>query len=112
MIHIALHFLIPLSVAGLCFRTLFWRAYLLMLGGMVIDLDHLLADPIYDPLRCSIGFHPLHSIFAIAAYVIVLLASLPHSFAEKCFGKYRLSVNLLSLGLLIHIVLDASDCVF
>ena len=27
---------------------------------MMVDLDHLIADPIFDPQRC-IGFHPLHS---------------------------------------------------
>ena len=31
-----------------------------MLATMVVDLDHLLADPILDPQRCGIGFHPLH----------------------------------------------------
>ena len=28
-----------------------------MLTTMLIDLDHLLANPVFDPDRCSINFH-------------------------------------------------------
>ena len=34
-------------------RTRCWQA----LSAMIIDIDHLLADPILDPNRCSVGFH-------------------------------------------------------
>lgn len=67
-----------------------------MLAAMLVDLDHLLADPIYDPNRCSIGFHPLHSYPAIAAYVVLLVPRVTRLFA---------------LGLIIHMVLDALDCI-
>ena len=67
-----------------------------MVSTMLVDVDHLLADPIYDPNRCSIGFHPLHTYPAIAAYVVLLLPR-----------KSR----LFALGLLIHMALDALDCV-
>ena len=30
----------------------------------------LVADPLYDPNRCSIGFHPLHTAPAVALYVL------------------------------------------
>ena len=63
---------------------------------MLVDLDHLLADPIYDPNRCSIGFHPLHTYPAIAAYVVLLVPRVTRLFA---------------LGLIIHMALDALDCV-
>jgi hypothetical protein len=119
VIHIALHFLIPLAVALVFFRARLWQSWLLMLGGMVIDLDHLLATPIYDPLRCSIGFHPLHSTYAIVFYVLLLLVSLPHRYTEQWsgrylgqnFSRYRRPVNLMAIGLVIHIVLDATDCI-
>ena len=62
---------------------------------MVVDLDHLLAVPIYDPNRCSIGFHPLHSYYAIGVYVILLF-----------FPKTR----LVGIGLVIHMILDYIDC--
>ena len=44
-----------------------------MYAVMLIDLDHLLATPIFDPARCSIGFHPLHSYYAIGVYFILRL---------------------------------------
>lgn len=66
-----------------------------MLAAMVVDVDHLLADPIYDPNRCGIGFHPLHTTPAIAGYA--LLAVLP-------------ATRLIGVGLLVHMALDLSDC--
>jgi len=66
--HYGCHFLLPLVVALLFFKTKWKYAYLIMIGGMLIDLDHLLATPIFDPNRCSIGFHPLHSSFAMLFY--------------------------------------------
>lgn len=62
---------------------------------MLIDIDHLLANPIYDPGRCSIGFHPLHELWFIALYIVVSL--LPRT-------------RLIGIGLLIHIALDTIDC--
>ena len=44
---------------------------------MIVDLDHVFAEPIFDPSRCSIGFHPLHTDIAILFYLILL-------FIPKC----------------------------
>ena len=44
----------------------------IMIATMLVDLDHLLANPIFDPNRCSIGFHFLHSEIAIIGYVFML----------------------------------------
>jgi hypothetical protein len=60
-LHLVLHALVPLLVAWIFFRNRWQRAWAIMLATMLVDLDHLLADPIYDPDRCSIGFHPLHT---------------------------------------------------
>ena len=68
---------------------------MIMLAGLLIDLDHLLANPIYDPNRCSVGFHPLHQAIPIALY----LAALLHP-----------KTRILGIGLCIHIILDAIDC--
>ena len=67
------------------------------MSSMLVDLDHLLANPIYDPTRCSIGFHPLHTEIPIAIYCVL-----------SFFPKTR----LIGLGLLIHMVLDSVDCQF
>ena len=66
-----------------------------MIATMAVDLDHLLANPIYDPNRCSIGFHPLHSYIAIGIYAVLLI-----------FPRLR----IMAIGLLIHMALDYMDC--
>lgn len=62
---------------------------------MLIDLDHLWATPIFDPNRCSVGFHPLHSHLAIIIYVIGLIPQKSRIFA---------------IALLFHIITDYIDC--
>jgi len=68
-----------------------------MLATMLVDLDHLLATPIFDSNRCSIGFHPLHSYYAIGIYCIMLV-----------FPKSR----VIAIGLLLHMLTDYLDCNF
>jgi len=95
MLHISLHLVVPLVVVGLFFMKDWKIAYFIMLSTMLVDLDHLLANPIYDPNRCSIGFHPLHQPWFIAFYFIL-------SFYPK--------MRFIGVGLVIHMVLDAIDC--
>jgi hypothetical protein len=95
VVHLLLHALVPLLVAVLLFRGDWRRAWLIMVSTMLVDLDHLLADPIYDPDRCSIGFHPLHTYPAIAGYALLTIPA---------------TTRLLGLGLVIHMALDAVDC--
>jgi hypothetical protein len=96
-VHLLLHLLIPAAVAGVFFRKNFLGAWITMVATMLVDLDHLFADPVYDPGRCSIGFHPLHQYPAIAAYAVI-----------AAWPKLR----LLGIGLLIHMMLDGVDCVW
>jgi len=112
MLHIALHFFVPLLVALAFYRERWRNAFVILIATMLVDADHLLADPIYDPDRCSIGFHPLHSIPAIVIYTALFLLPL-------LFGREREGVNLrpaaralhlIGLGLLVHMVLDGIDC--
>ncbi|SFC80517.1 MULTISPECIES: DUF6122 family protein [Algibacter] len=93
--HYGCHFLLPLVVALLFYKSNWKYAYLVMIAGMLIDLDHVLATPIFDPNRCSIGFHPLHSSFAILFYIFL------------CVPK---TSRLVGLGLVIHIIADTVDC--
>ncbi|MDO6760424.1 DUF6122 family protein [Tamlana sp. 2_MG-2023] len=95
--HYGCHFLIPLCVALVWFKTQWKTAYLIMIAGMLIDLDHLLATPIFSPNRCSINFHPLHTYYAMVIYVLLL-------FPKK--------TRLIGLGLVIHILADVVDCSF
>lgn len=97
ILHYGFHFLVPIL-----FGYLFWRknwklAALLMIATMAIDLDHLLADPIFDPERCGIGFHPLHTIWAAVAYVILFL-----------MPSWKLKA--IAVGCLFHLFTDSVDC--
>lgn len=94
-VHYGIHLLLPVVIAFWAFPEKPWRALLWMWAGMAIDADHLLADPVFDPNRCSLGFHPLHSFWAVPVYIV--LAALPKT-------------RPLGLGLLIHLMADGADC--
>ncbi len=95
LIHYSLHFIAPLGIAYLYSPKNLKNSYLVLLGTMLVDLDHLLASPIFDPDRCSIGFHPLHSYYAILIYFFLL------------FPKRS---RLVAIGLLFHMFTDGLDC--
>ncbi|RNI24069.1 DUF6122 family protein [Rufibacter latericius] len=95
MIHLLLHVLVPGGVAFLFYRKNQWKVWAVLAAGILLDVDHLWAVPIYDPDRCSIGFHTLHTYPAIALYGVLLL-----------FPKVR----ILALGFLIHMALDYIAC--
>ena len=123
--HIASHVLVPLVLAVAFYRDRWLVATLLLVSTLVVDLDHLLADPIYDPARCSIGFHPLHTRPAMTFYGVVLAAGLVGTWkARDGASKREIGwkppggrvfrapelILLLGLGLCAHMVLDWSDC--
>lgn len=95
IIHYGIHFIVPVIVALLFFKKHWKYALGIMLLGMLIDLDHLLATPIFAPNRCSINFHPLHSYYAIVFYIALVLPK---------------KTRLIGLGLVIHIIADFTDC--
>ena len=96
ILHYSLHFFLPLIIAILFFKKEWKKVYVIMLLTMIVDLDHLLANPIYQADRCSINFHPLHSYYAIALYFIM-------SFFRKPF-------NIIGIGLILHMITDFTDC--
>jgi hypothetical protein len=55
--HYFLHLIFPGIIAFVFYRKDWKKVYLILLATMLVDLDHLLADPIFDPNRGSIGFH-------------------------------------------------------
>lgn len=95
LIHYSLHLVVPVIIAYLYSAKHWKKVYLILLATMLVDLDHLLADPIYDPHRCSIGFHPLHSYYAIGIYVIGLIPK---------------KARIIAIGLLFHMITDQIDC--
>ena len=95
LIHYSLHFLVPFLIAYFFFNKKWKTIYLIFLLSMLVDLDHLLATPIFEENRCSINFHPLHSYIAIGIYFLGLL-----------FKKTR----ILCIALLFHMFTDLIDC--
>ena len=95
IIHYGLHIFFPAVIAYFFFKNEWKKAWLIMVLTMLVDLDHLLANPIFNPNRCSINFHILHTYYAMTAYVILLF-----------FKKTR----IVAIGLLFHMFTDFQDC--
>jgi len=90
-----LHIFVPALVAKIAFKQQFYRAWGIMLSTMLVDLDHLLADPVFDSARCSIGFHLLHSYVVLVIYIVLIVIT---------------KTRLLGVGLTLHMLLDGMDC--
>jgi len=95
-VHYFLHLGFPAIIARVCFKNDWKRVYLILLATMLVDLDHLVAHPVFQANRCSINFHPLHTYYAIAAYILLLFLRRPF--------------NIIGIGLLFHMLTDALDC--
>lgn len=94
-IHYGIHFIVPIAIGLLFFKDQKLKVILILLAAICIDLDHLLANPVFDPYRCSVGYHPLHSYWAVGIYFLLLV-----------FKKTR----ILGFALLLHILADILDC--
>ncbi|MFK7813417.1 MAG: DUF6122 family protein [Maribacter sp.] len=94
-LHYGIHFVVPIAIGLLFFKKNRARVILILLSAIIIDIDHVFANPIFDPNRCSINFHPLHSYWAIGLY-----------FGFLFFKKTR----IFGIALLIHILADLTDC--
>ena len=95
VLHYGIHLLLPVLIGVLAYPGRRQKAVLILLSGLLIDLDHLLADPVFDPNRCSIGFHPLHSYLALGIYTALL---------------FQKQTRIFGIALLIHILADSVDC--
>lgn len=98
IVHYSLHLLAPFFIAYWLFKKNWKLAGWIMVATMFIDVDHLLADPIFDPNRCSIGFHPLHTKEAFVVYVLLLIIP-------------SLKWRAIALGCIFHLGIDSLDCV-
>lgn len=94
-IHYGIHLLLPVLIGILAFPQYRLRAVLILLGGILLDVDHLLADPVFDPNRCSIDFHPLHTYWAMGIYLLLL-------FPRK--------TRIFGIAFMIHMLADSADC--
>ena len=93
--HYGIHFIVPILIAFWFYRGDFKKVSIILLLGIIIDIDHLWATPLFDANRCSINFHPLHTYFAILIYLLL--------FSWK-------KTRILGLSLLLDILADRVDC--
>ena len=96
-LHYSLHFLAPGLFARGFYPQKWKRVWGIFLLTMLVDLDHLFSDPVYDPNRLSIGHHFLHSYPAIAFYVVL------------CFFK---KTRIAGFGLVFHMITDGIDYLY
>lgn len=95
IIHYGLHFVFPVLIAFWFYRPQFKKVSIILLSGILIDIDHLLANPVFEANRCSIGFHLLHGYIPIALYFFLFI--------------YK-PTRIIGLALLLHILADTADC--
>jgi len=94
--HLISHVLVPTGIAYALKIEKGWESTTLTyLSTNLVDLDHLVTNPVYDPNRCSINYHPLHSENTIFGYSILALHP---------------QTRDVGTGLLIHMGLDYIDC--
>jgi hypothetical protein len=97
IIHYGLHFIFPGLIAWIFFRKKWKAAWLIMVATMLVDIDHLFSNPIFDPNRCSINNHFLHTYYAMGIYVLFLIPN---------------KTRIIAIGLLFHMLTDWLDCLW
>lgn len=96
-LHYGIHFIVPITIGYFFFKEQRIRAIIILLAAILIDIDHIIATPIFDPNRCSINYHPLHTYWAMGVYLGLLF-----------FRKTR----IFGIALLLHMLADFVDCLF
>jgi hypothetical protein len=88
--------MVPRFFAKIFFKENGKEAFVIMLLTRLMDLEHLLASPIFDANRCSMGYHPLHTVYASIFYLARLFSP---------SGKLK----AVSIGRLWHLSTDYID---
>lgn len=99
-VHYFLHLIAPAGIAYFYDKKYWLKYWLILVATMLVDLDHLWATPMFDPERCSIGFHPFHTEIAITVYLLGMI-----------FVKHRI-IRLIFIGLFFHMLTDFIDCIW
>jgi len=99
-IHYFLHFIAIGAIAYWYDKKNWKRNWLMLMATMLVDIDHVFADPFFDPDRCGINYHPLHTSYAIIVYVL-----------GAAFVKHKI-LRLIFIGLLFHMITDGIDCLW
>jgi len=100
LVHYSLHFLAIGAIAYWYDKKQWKRNWLILVSTMLVDVDHVFATPLFDPNRCGIGYHPLHSEIPILIY-----------FLGVFLIKNKI-LKLIFIGLLFHMITDFIDCLW
>ena len=95
-IHYFLHFAFPLFIAFGFYRNDWKNVYLILVATMLVDVDHILASPVFQENRYSINFHPFHTYYSMVGYMVLVF--------------FRKPFNVIGIGLLLHMLTDLIDC--
>lgn len=98
VVHYFLHFIFIGVIAYWYDRKNWKKGWLILLATMLVDVDHIVANPMFMADRCGIGFHPLHSEYVIPFY-----------FLGAIFLR-RSVLKLVAIGLAFHMITDSIDC--
>lgn len=90
-----MHFIVPGLIAYIFFKNNWKKVWLIFMATMLVDVDHIVANPLFDSNRCSINYHPLHTYYAIGFYGLLLIPS---------------KTRIIAIGLLFHMLTDYTDC--
>ncbi|MDT0641503.1 DUF6122 family protein [Zunongwangia sp. F363] len=98
--HYFLHFIAIGAIAYLYDKENWKNNWMILIATMLVDLDHVFANPVFDAERCGIGYHPMHTAPAIILYLLGVL-----------FAKNQL-LKLIFIGLLFHMFTDFTHCLW
>lgn len=93
LIFFVLAYLIEVKYLQRPFKSL--NVFCQLLLANLIDLDHLLSQPMYDPLRCSLNNHLFHKTWLLPVYALGTLTRFRYFF----------------LSLLGHLLVDYLGCI-
>ena len=102
IVHYGLHFLAPYFLAFLWGRSRQFKAYLILLATMLVDLDHLLAEIYTLSLHDALPIYLLHSYPMIILYALLCILPL-HRLGLPWW------VRVVGVGLLFHMATDWQD---
>lgn len=93
--HYGMHLLVPGFFAYIFYRKQWKEVWLIFILTILVDLDHIVATPIFSATRCSINYHIFHSYIAITIYFMMLIPK---------------KTRIIAIGLLFHMLTDWLDC--
>jgi hypothetical protein len=97
IVHLLMLFGVPALAAWAFYNGSIRNTYLILISTVLVDLDQLLFNQVFEFGSCSINYFPLHSWPALLVYFLGL-------FFEK--------TRRVAMGLHIHMLADLMNCIW